>query len=231
MAFCANCGKELILGSSFCTYCGAPVSQESLGKTEDIASVPKSNSLPQSSDGFAQAVKHGASAGSGLSCASFKADSDVSKPVASRVETEGIGQRDGIVPPNALLANWEIDWGMLLLGIFTFPSLNIVFTKIVEGRPLPVAVYLVYFLISLTFIAFQITYSVRVYPSYYSTKPLVKDRKLVSYLNGLGGTLFGILWSKNMEKNKKGISYIVAALVFASEFISIVRTLVEYFYF
>lgn len=231
MAFCANCGKELIPGSSFCTYCGASVSQESSGKTEDIASVPNSNSVPQSSEGFAQVVKHGASAGSRLSRASFKADSDVSKPVASQVEAEGIGRRDGTVPPNALLANWEIDWGMLLLGIFTFPSLNIVFTKIVEGKPLPVAVYVVYFLISLMFIAFQITYSIRVYPSYYSAKPLVKDRKLVSYLNGLGGTLFGILWSKNMEKNKKGISYIVATLVFASEFISIVRMFVENFIF
>lgn len=229
MAFCVNCGKELNPVSAFCTYCGAPVSQEASGKTEDALNALNSYSASQSNDGFAQVENHGASAGLGLSYASFKVDGDVSNPAASQGMTKEAGQRSGIVPPNTLLANWEIDRGMLVLGILTFPSVNIVLTKIFEGRSVPVVVYVVYLLISLVFIAFQIAYSIKVYPSYYSTKPLVEDRKLVSYLNGLGGIIFGILWSKNMEKNKKGISYIVAAIVFSIEFISIVNSLVLFF--
>lgn len=229
MAFCANCGKELILGSSFCTHCGAPVPQEALGKTEGIASIPNSNSVPQSSDGFAQAVKHGASAGSGLSWASFKIDSDVLKPVASQVEAEGIGRRDGTVPPNALLANWEIDWGMLLLGVFTVPLINVVLIVLFDGMTIPIPLFAVYIILFLINVIFQIVYSLRFYHSYFSEKPLLNEVKLVSYLNGFGGGLIGLLWSYNMILRKKGVSYIVAAVLFAIEFINIVMWLVELF--
>lgn len=229
MAFCTYCGKELNPGSAFCTYCGAPVSQEAFGKAEEALNLPNSYSALQSNDGSVQAINHEVFGGSGLSEVSTQTVGYESKSATGQVETRETCQRSGIVPPNDLLANWKTDWGMLVLGIFTIPLVFFVLMKLSGVRPLQDAVIVAYYLIALMLVTFQFFYSIRFYPSYFSTTPLVNDRKLVSYLNGLGGSIFGIIWSINMAKNTKGHLHAVAALVFATQFITDIKLFVEYF--
>lgn len=118
---------------------------------------------------------------------------------------------------------------MLLLGVFTVPLINVVLIVLFDGMTIPIPLFAVYIILFLINVIFQIVYSLRFYPSYFSEKPLLNEVKLVSYLNGFGGGLIGLLWSYNMILRKKGVSYIVAAVLFAIEFINIVMWLVELF--
>jgi hypothetical protein len=58
----------------------------------------------------------------------------------------------------------------------------------------------------------QLLYALKVYPSYFSEKPLLKSSKLISSANlAFGGVPFGLIWNGNLTKKTKGISYKVFA--------------------
>lgn len=63
-----------------------------------------------------------------------------------------------------------------------------------------------------------IIYTLAFYPSYFTSNPLIRSSKVISFLNySIGGIIFGILWNSNLKRSnlegraQKGISYAVAA--------------------
>jgi hypothetical protein len=59
----------------------------------------------------------------------------------------------------------------------------------------------------------MIIYALRVYPSYFTDKPVFKSNKVISFANfTFGAVIFGILWNTNLTAKKKGVSYIVSAV-------------------
>jgi hypothetical protein len=59
----------------------------------------------------------------------------------------------------------------------------------------------------------MITYALRVYPSYFTDKPVFKSSKVISFANfTFGAVIFGALWNTNLTEKKKGVSYIVSAI-------------------
>jgi hypothetical protein len=59
----------------------------------------------------------------------------------------------------------------------------------------------------------MIIYALKVYPSYFTDKPVFKSSKVISFANfAFGAVIFGILWNTNLTAKKKGVSYIVSAV-------------------
>ncbi|MDR1185645.1 MAG: hypothetical protein LBK67_12750 [Coriobacteriales bacterium] len=59
----------------------------------------------------------------------------------------------------------------------------------------------------------MIIYALRVYPSYFTNKPVFKSSKVISFANfTFGPVIFGVLWNNNLTEKKKGVSYIVSAI-------------------
>lgn len=69
----------------------------------------------------------------------------------------------------------------------------------------------------------MILYAVIVYPSFYTSKPLIKSSKTISFFNYfVGWIVFGWCWNRNLNKShiarkpKKGSSYIVFIVIYAT---------------
>jgi len=60
----------------------------------------------------------------------------------------------------------------------------------------------------------QIIYAAKIYPSYFSEKPVLKSSKIISFLNFMvGSVIFGCLWNRNLARKTKGFSHIVYIIV------------------
>ena len=63
--------------------------------------------------------------------------------------------------------------------------------------------------IDFIFLFVSLFYAMEVYPSFFASRPMLKNPKAISFLNGLfGSILFGCLWNYNLTKGEKGISFI-----------------------
>lgn len=58
----------------------------------------------------------------------------------------------------------------------------------------------------------MLIYALKVYPSYFTDKPVFKSNKIISCANFTFGSWVGALWNTNLTKKKKGVSYIITAV-------------------
>lgn len=60
----------------------------------------------------------------------------------------------------------------------------------------------------------RIVYALVFYPSYFTDKPVIKSNRVISFLNfSFGYVVFGALWNRSLTMKKKGVSYIVSAVL------------------
>lgn len=114
------------------------------------------------------------------------------------------------VPP---AIDWEPSVGLTVVGIVC----NIIIGTIMDLISNTIVLYVYYGV----WATLCIVYGLIVYPRYFTQEPLIKNSKLISFLNGLFGHLFGLLWNHNLTKQKRGISHyvFVALFVFAIVYI------------
>lgn len=63
---------------------------------------------------------------------------------------------------------------------------------------------------------FAIAYAVKIYPSYFGGKPVLRSSKVISLCNfASGGPVFGALWNRNLTRRTKGVSHIVWTVLLA----------------
>ena len=98
--------------------------------------------------------------------------------------------------------------GMILIAVINYAlnSLSATAQSLGELMMLDLA--------SVVILVATIYYAVKVYPSYFSDKPLLTSSSTISFLNGLfGGIIFGCLWNYNLTNEKMGVSYIVVTIM------------------
>jgi hypothetical protein len=74
--------------------------------------------------------------------------------------------------------------------------------------------------LAIAYLIFTIVYAAKIYPSYFSDKPMISSSEAVSFLNTFcGGIIFGLLWNHNLTLKNKGISNVVFIVLIAVEFV------------
>lgn len=73
---------------------------------------------------------------------------------------------------------------------------------------------------SLAYLIFCIVYAAKIYPSYFTEKPMITSNEAISFLNTfVGGIIFGLLWNHNLTRQDKGISNIVFIVLIGVSFV------------
>ena len=63
-------------------------------------------------------------------------------------------------------------------------------------------------------------YAAKIYPSYFTDKPMIDSPEAVSFLNTfVGGIIFGLIWNHNLTRKEKGIAHIVFIVFIAVAFV------------
>lgn len=107
---------------------------------------------------------------------------------------------------------WKTNALFTVIGILLAAALNGLIELIDADTPATI--------ISLAYVIFGIFYAARIYPSYFTDKPVVQGNELISCLNGfVGGIIFGLLWNHNLTLNSKGVSHIVFIVLVALTFV------------
>jgi hypothetical protein len=115
-------------------------------------------------------------------------------------------KRNEIITNSDFLNTWKTSPGPVVVGIL----LTLLYTRI----PLPDALLVIDVAIAIAYIIFSIFYALKIYPSYFSEKPMIRNNNTVSFLNGLcGGIIFGLIWNSNLTNKKKGVSNIVFVIL------------------
>jgi hypothetical protein len=108
-----------------------------------------------------------------------------------------------------VLGNWETSAGYTILGILACCAVNLLTSaSMLSTESLGMASMGLIF--SLIYLVFVIVYAVKIYPSFFTDKPMVTGSNAISFLNTFaGGIIFGLLWNHNLTRKDKGVSHIV----------------------
>ena len=120
-----------------------------------------------------------------------------------------------------LLANWKTNVLFTILGVLAAAAIN-GFTGAsvdahgnVTSNPSPMVGFL-----ALAYIVFCIVYAAKIYPSYFTDKPMLASSEAISFLNCfVGGLIFGLIWNHNLTRGEKGIATIVFIVLIAASFV------------
>ena len=73
---------------------------------------------------------------------------------------------------------------------------------------------------SLIYVIFSIVYAAKIYPSYFTDKPMISSSAAISFLNTfVGGIIFGLIWNHNLTRKEKGIAHIVFIVLIIAAFV------------
>lgn len=119
-----------------------------------------------------------------------------------------------LVEKSEFLQNWKTDFVSFILGLVVSWLLNVLLNNL-EGyvwRSMEVAA--VYF-VDLIYLIFVVVFALKIYPSLFTDKPMLKSQKSASFLSAFtGGLIFGAIWCSALTKGKKGISqYVLCVLI------------------
>jgi hypothetical protein len=74
--------------------------------------------------------------------------------------------------------------------------------------------------LALAYLVFCIVYAVKIYPSYFSDKPMIESNEAISFLNAfVGGIIFGLIWNHYLTLGNKGIAHIVFVALIGASFV------------
>lgn len=225
--FCGNCGTQLHDGQSYCHKCGVATVQESVhpapaptGKLNDETLPPQGQSIQPAQEQYDY---------------EFDVPEETPRDLALvlPVAQGSYGFQRGM-PEEAstdvafdspVLSTWKTSILFSVLGGTLGPTL----LAILSGTVSLVLCYLIELLTQsnlLTRILWEplgsiilcsalLVYLLVVYPSYFTEKPLLKSSKAISFANFMAGSfVFGWIWNNNLTKKRKGISNIVAAVLY-----------------
>lgn len=100
-----------------------------------------------------------------------------------------------------VLDSWETSVSMSVLGAIVGTIVLSVVSFII-GTTIGIDVS------NVIFSAIAIVYARGFYPSYFSTTPMVRNPRVISFLNlAFGGILFGSLWNHNLTRKDVGMSH------------------------
>ncbi len=113
------------------------------------------------------------------------------------------------------LANWATSAGYTILGILACTAVNALTSNaMLSTASFSVASMGVIF--SFIYLVFVIVYAVKIYPSFFSSEPMVNGSSAISFLNGFaGGIIFGLIWNHNLTLKRKGVAHIVYVVLIA----------------
>lgn len=128
---------------------------------------------------------------------------------------------DGFTKVTPVIENWKPAPGFSFLGATAGYFILFYIMLMMQAALVMVSGEFIGSLISaLLWLGVSAVYSLVVYPSYFTDKPLIKSSRAISFLNyAIGWIVFGALWNNNLrcsnlEKHpKKGYSYIVFAVL------------------
>ncbi|MDO4401110.1 MAG: hypothetical protein Q4D27_09220 [Coriobacteriia bacterium] len=117
-----------------------------------------------------------------------------------------------------LLATWQTNVLFTVLGILATMAVNGFLGGSVDANG-QVHTTTMSGIFALIYLAFIIVYAVKIYPSYFTEKPMIESSEAISFLNAfVGGIIFGLLWNHNLTLKNKGISHIVFVVLIAATF-------------
>ena len=127
-----------------------------------------------------------------------------------------------------LLGTWQTNVLFTVLGVLAAAVFNgFVGASTTDANGMPTSSTM-QGIFALIYVIFCIVYAVKIYPSYFSEKPMLTSNQAISFLNTFaGGLIFGLLWNHNLTRKEKGISNIVyVALIGASFVLAIIAVFV-----
>ncbi len=114
--------------------------------------------------------------------------------------------RNQVITDSEALNTWHTKPVPFIIGIL----IAVIYARI----PLPDSLLTVDLIIAGLFFIFGIVYALKIYPSYFTVKPMIRNSNVISFLNGLcGSIIFGCIWNSNLTNRKKGVSNIVYVVV------------------
>ena len=242
--FCGGCGTPLQDGQQYCHVCGAANDwgtdcTEPTTVSVSVEEVTQSESQPVQSIQQKSIEKKTESSkaadDSELLCSECQLPVQANQPSCSACFSE-LSWKEGrpLVPhvhdsdTAPVVDSWKTSIPFSLLGLFvglpllalaTFAVMYLVgflLGSFFFALPIPseIAWILSILAIYLVILVLIMIYPLKVYPSYFTEKPLLKTSKVVSFANFMfGGPIFGCLWNSNLTNKNKGVSYIVFAVI------------------
>lgn len=116
-----------------------------------------------------------------------------------------------------LLNNWQTNVLFSILGILATAAINGFAGASVDanGNSNPMVGFL-----ALIYVVFCIVYAVKIYPSFFSDKPMIDSSEAISFLNCfVGGLIFGLIWNHNLTRREKGVAHIVFVVLIGASFV------------
>ena len=118
-----------------------------------------------------------------------------------------------------LLAKWQTNVLFTVLGVIAAMAIN-GFTGGSVDADGNVTGGTMTGILALVYVIFCIVYAAKIYPSYFTDKPMIESSQAISFLNTfVGGIIFGLLWNHNLTRREKGISNIVFIVLIAAAFV------------
>lgn len=115
--------------------------------------------------------------------------------------------------PLPLGGRWQTNTVFTIIGIVAAMAINGFIGGFEEANTL-IGIF------SLIYVVFCIVYALKIYPSYFTDKPMIESCEAISALNGfVGGIIWGLLWNHNLTRGEKGISHIVYVALIAAVFL------------
>ena len=129
------------------------------------------------------------------------------------------GENPSFAPTTPLLGAWKTNVLFTVLGVLACAAVNGFLGGSIDANG-EVTGGAMTGVLSLAYIIFTIVYALKIYPSYFSDKPMLDSVEAISFLNTFaGGIIFGLLWNHNLTLKKIGISHIVYVVLIGVIFI------------
>jgi hypothetical protein len=118
-----------------------------------------------------------------------------------------------------LLGTWKTNVLFTVLGVLAAMIVNGFAGGSVDANGEVTSASPMVGIFSLIYVVFCIVYAAKIYPSYFTDKPMISSNEAISFLNTfVGGIIFGLFWNHNLTRREKGIAHIVFIVIIAATF-------------
>jgi len=120
-----------------------------------------------------------------------------------------------------LLGTWKTNALFTVLGVLAAGAFNgFVGATTTDANGMSSAPSSLQGIFALVYLVFCIVYALKIYPSYFSEKPMINSSEAISFLNTFaGGIIFGLIWNHNLTRMEKGIAHIVYVVLIGVSFV------------
>ena len=202
---CPTCGQVVYAAEA------AALAGSGAGAQQGAAAGPSAGQQQNPADPYGQAAADG-------TMGAQQAGS--TPPPSPYTGARGLHATPGAENTAALGGTWKTNVLFTILGILAWMAVNGFSRMGVDENGDLTSSGTMIAIFAFIYVVFQIVYAAKIYPSYFSGKPMLESSEAISFLNAfVGGIIFGPLWNYNLTRGQKGISNIVFIVLLAATFV------------